>query len=265
MNKMMKLVPVMLMAVMGTANANDKSDIKDNKTKLADDPTKVITKVGISYGDNFDFEDSNVSFSGSLALDEGRKINARVNSDATEWRLGGSWLLPVGIVNFNFGKNDHSNGASQYNYSVGTFVPLSVFGIKPLGIQIFPMAGYTYNDGESPRCSEGGKCAEAGFTGTPSVENGFYMAESSGSSGYVGAFALRPLSEKVTLIAGGATTYGSKNDKGENFLGFTGGIGMGYAFNKYHSFNVVTYMMDNNTYLDDPDKRVMASYTYQFN
>ncbi|MCP5922174.1 hypothetical protein NL350_27915, partial [Klebsiella pneumoniae] len=88
----------------------------------------------------------------SLALDPARKLNARINSDASEWRVGGSWLFPIGIFNFNIGKNDFSNGASQTNYSVGTFLPLSYFGIEPAGFQIFPMAGYTYNTGEAVEC-----------------------------------------------------------------------------------------------------------------
>ncbi len=85
--------------------------VKDNKNKLADDPTKVITKFGASYANNYDFDDQNISFSGSLALDQARKINLRINDDASEWRIGGSWLFPVGIVNFNFGKNEYVNGA----------------------------------------------------------------------------------------------------------------------------------------------------------
>lgn len=84
----------------------------DNKSKLADDPTKVITKIGVAYANNYDFNDKNVSLSGSLALDSARKINIRTNSDASEWRAGGSWLAPVGILNFNFGRNEYENGAN---------------------------------------------------------------------------------------------------------------------------------------------------------
>lgn len=40
---------------------------KENKNKLADDPTKVITKFGAAYSNNYDFDDQNISFSGSLA------------------------------------------------------------------------------------------------------------------------------------------------------------------------------------------------------
>ena len=241
-----------------------KPAVQANHEKLADDPTKVITKAGISYANNYDFDDANVSFSGSLALDAARKINVRLNEDASEWRVGGSWLFPIGILNFNFGKNEYTNGANQTNYSVGTFMPLSYFGIEPAGVQLFPMAGYTYNDGESPRCTKGSKCDDIAFQGVPSAENGFYMAESAGSSGYLGTFGLKSLTPELTMMGFAAATYGSENDEGENYKGFFAGLGAGYLVNKNHSFNLMTFMMDNNTYLDDPDKRVIASYTYQF-
>ncbi len=263
--KIASVLSISSLVLAGVTYAATDTDIKDNKSKLADDPTKVVTKVGISYANNYDFDDSNVSFSGSLAFDPARKINVRLNSDASEWRIGGSWLFPVGILNFNLGKNEYTNGANQTNYSVGTFIPLSVFGIEPLGVQLFPMAGYTYNDGESPSCHEGAACSDVNFVGTPSAENGFYMADSAGSSGYVGAFGLKPMTQEWTILGFAAGTYGSENDEGENYKGFFAGIGTSYLVNKNHSFSLMTFMMDNNTYLDEPDERVLASYTYQFN
>ncbi|EIO4563413.1 hypothetical protein LQM11_004039 [Vibrio parahaemolyticus] len=240
---------------------------KNNHEKLADDPTKVITKVGVSYANNLDFNDDNVSFSGSLAFDEARKLNVRVNSDGSEWRVGGSWLFPMGIVNFNFGKNEYTNGADQTNYSIGSFMPLSYFGIQPAGIQIFPTAGYTYNDGSSPRCTDTSKTCSTtpNFSGLPTAENGFTMVDVAGSSAYLGAFALKPLSSKLTLMGVTVGTYGSENDEGDNYKGYFAALGLGYLVNKQHSFNVMTGIMDNNTYLDDPDERLILSYTYQFN
>ncbi len=263
--KIASFISVATLILASSAQAAPSSDIKDNKSKLADDPTKVVTKVGVSYANNYDFDDTNVSLSGSLAFDPVRKINFRLNDDASEWRIGGSWLFPVGILNFNFGKNEYTNGATQTNYSVGTFIPLSVFGVEPLGIQLFPMAGYTYNDGESPRCDGVGECAEPGFVGTPSAETGFTMVESAGSSGYVGAFGLKPITKTVTMMGFAAGTYGSANDEGENYKGFFMGAGISYLANKKNSFSLMTFLMDNNTYLDEPDERVIASYTYQFN
>lgn len=248
------------------AQAADTSRVKENNNKLADDPTKVISKLGVSYANNYDFDDQNISFSGSIAFDQARKLNARINDDASEWRIGGSWLFPIGIVNFNFGKNEYTNGANQTNYSVGTFMPLSYFGIEPLGFQIFPMAGYTYNEGDAPVCDGevGSKCSDPDFVGTPSAENGFNMMTSSGSSGYVGAFALKSFTTELTLISFAAGSYGSKNSEGENYKGAFGGIGLGYLVNKRHSFNAMTFLMNNNTYLDEADKRVVLSYQYQF-
>lgn len=262
-NKVALVCAALLVSTM--ANAAD-GRVKENKNKLADDPTKVISKIGVSYANNYDFDDPNLSFSGSIAFDQARKLNLRINDDVSEWRIGGSWLFPVGIVNFNFGKNEYTNGANQTNYSVGTFMPLSYFGIEPLGFQIFPMAGYTYNDGEALACDGevGSKCSNPDFVGNPSPENGFDMMTSSGSSGYVGAFALKSLNQELTLISFAAGSYGSKNSEGENYKGAFGGVGLGYAVNKNHSFNVMTFLMNNNTYLDEADKRVVASYQYQF-
>jgi len=262
----MKIISVAALILLPTFAVAQTDNIKSNADKLADDPTKVITKVGISYSNTFDFDDQKVSFSGSYALDKARKINVRIDAKTEEWRVGGSWLFPVGIVNFNLGKTDYSSGASQTNYSIGTFVPLSYFGIEPAGIQIFPMAGYTYNDGEYPVCAgdADSACDTSNFSGTPSSDNGFIMVNSASSSGYLGAFALKPLTPKLTLIGVFAGSYGSKNSEGENYKGIMGGLGMGYSMTQHHSFNFVAFMQNNNTYLDDPFRRVMLSYTYQF-
>ncbi|WP_433977364.1 hypothetical protein [Erwinia sp. E_sp_B01_9] len=161
----MKKINVLSLLLLLTGQVLAQSgQVKGEKEKLDDDPTKVTTKVGASWSDNYDLDDSNLSFSGSVALDAARKLNARINSDASEWRIGGSWLFPVGIVNFNFGKNEYTNGASQTNYSVGTFIPLSYFGIEPAGFQLFPMAGYTYNTGETLGCKTDGN-SKMSFTG----------------------------------------------------------------------------------------------------
>jgi hypothetical protein len=70
------LLPDILFAQTGNVKAqNEKSD---------NDPTKVTTQVGLSWSDNDDFDDSDVTFSGSLAFDPTRKINVRVNSDVNE-------------------------------------------------------------------------------------------------------------------------------------------------------------------------------------
>lgn len=240
--------------------------VKTNDEKSDDDPTRVTTQVGVSWSDNYDFDDSDVTFSGSLAFDAARKLNAKINSDASEWRVGGSWLFPIGIFNFNIGKNDFSNGASQTNYSIGTFLPLSYYGIEPAGFQLFPMAGYTYNTGDTIECSrqEQDACSQIGFNGSPTPENGFAPTNISGSSGYLGVFVLKPLSKSFRLMAFTGGSYCSKNDDGENYKGYFGGLGVGYSLSTHHSVKAITYIQDNNTYISDPDKRLLVSYKYQF-
>lgn len=266
----MRFTPLYAIAIFmfaGSVMAAEETTVNSNTEKLADDPTKVTTKLGVSYANNFDFNDDNYSFSGSYAIGQAKKLNARINSDASEWRIGGSWLFPIGIVNFNFGKSEYINGANQTNYSIGTFMPLSYFGFEPAGIQIFPTAGYTYNDGESPRCTNpNGECANlSDLASMPNAESGFSMVEVSGSSGYLGAFALKPFTPELTMMGFAVGSYGSENDAGENYKGYFAGLGLGYLVQKRHSFNAMAFMMDNNTYLNNPDERLILSYTYQFN
>jgi hypothetical protein len=40
----------------------------------------VISQLGVSYANNYDFDDQNVSFSGSIAFDQARKLNVRNNA-----------------------------------------------------------------------------------------------------------------------------------------------------------------------------------------
>ena len=96
---------------------------EQKEEKHPDDPTKVITRVGVSYTND-------LTISGSLALDEARKINARTNKDASEWRIGGSWLFDFGILNFNLSRSEYENGGHKNNYSVGTFIPLEKLGVS---------------------------------------------------------------------------------------------------------------------------------------
>ncbi|MBU9844359.1 hypothetical protein [Rahnella ecdela] len=241
------------------------AEVNPNAEKSADDPTKVTTKFGITWSDNYDMDDSNVAFSGSLAFDQVKKINVRINSDASEWRIGGSWLFPVGIFNFNFGKNQYPDNSSQTNYSIGTFIPLSAFGIEPAGFQIFPMAGYSYNDGDHMECNvdKHKSCSQPGFDGTPSPENGFESTNISGSSGYLGVFVLKPLTTHLRLLSFLGGSYGSENDAGDNYKGYFGGVGLGYNITEHNSVKVMTYIQDNNTYLNDPDKRILLAWQYQ--
>ena len=207
-------------------------------SKLADDPTKITTKIGVSYTNDYDLEDSGATFKGSLAFGPVSKLNARVNDDASDWRVGGSWLFDVGIVNFNIGKREFETGAEQTNYSVGTFVPLSSFGIAPLGMQIFPMAGYTYNDGDAACEIASNQCGSESVISP--IDSDFALVSSESHTGYVGAFVLKPLATDVTLIMVGAGSAGS-ND----YSGYFAAIGMGYSFLEQHSVSAFTVRQDN--------------------
>lgn len=209
-----------------------------HRDKLADDPTKVITKVGFGYTNQF-------FISGSLALDEARKINVRINEDADEWRVGGSWLFHFGIVNFNLGKTEYEHGAGQNNYSIGTFVPLSVFGVTPFGFQIFPMAGYTHNDGEIAVENE-----------DPSIDSDWMLVSSTNNSGYLGAFSLKPLTDHWNLMAFGGGSTGS-----DDYSGYWLGGGVSCEINDHNSFNVFGFTSDNSY---GEEQKVGVAYTHQF-
>ncbi|WED21881.1 hypothetical protein L3Q72_00230 [Vibrio sp. JC009] len=248
----MKYIAILPSLTLFTANVLA-GEVKSNNEKLADDPTKITTQLGISYSDYYDFGGETIFISGSLALDEVRKLNVSANSSGSEWRVGGSWLFDIGIVNFNFGKNEFEDGSTQTNYSIGTFMPLSYFGFQPLGIQIFPMAGYSYNDGEN-KCyvnNPGSPC----FNETPEINEDYIMVSNQAHSGYLGAFALKPLSESWTLMAMGGGSAGS-ND----YSGYWLGGGVGYSLSESHSFSIFTFLVDNSY---GSEEKFGVSYKYQ--
>lgn len=208
--------------------------------KHHEDPTKIVTKAGVSYADD------SWKVSGSIGLDEARMINGRISTDGDEWRIGGSWLLPMGIVNFNFSRNDYDDGAYRNNYSIGTFIPLSHFNIQPLGIQLFPMAGYSYNDGEFFERQESSDDILEDYVLTPKTSHG----------GYVGMFGLRPLSENWSMMG-----FGGANKGSDDYSGYWVGGGVSYKINANQSFNTFGVYSD-----DDFGKRdfIGFSYTYEF-
>jgi len=68
----------------------------------------------------------------------------------------------------------------------------------------------------------------------------------------------------VSRIGFAAGFYGSRNEEGTHYQGYFGGFGAGYHFDQQSSVNLLTLIMDNNIYLDDPDTRFLISYTWQF-
>jgi len=110
--------------------------------KLSDDPTKIVTKLGVRYTDY-------ATFFGSVAIGPVSKINM-IASENEDWSVGGSYLFNFGIVNVNASRKSYSGATNQTQYSIGSFVPLSAFNIEPVGWQLFPAFGYNYTEGTYP-------------------------------------------------------------------------------------------------------------------
>lgn len=204
--------------------------------KHHEDPTRIVTKLGVGYSDV-------ASVSGSLGLDEARMINARVNEEG-EWRLGGSWLFDIGIINFNFSRTDYDDGGHKNNYSVGTYVPLSYFGIEPAGWMVFPTAGYSYNDGELAQPADDGS-------------DEYVMMRSTNHAGYIGMFGVRPFEgtkwSMIGLMGVGAGSGG--------YSSYWGGAGLSYKLNDKASFNMFGILSE-----DDfgTNNKLGGSFSYQF-
>lgn len=220
--------------------------VLSNKDKLPEDPTKVVTQIGANYS-------GDLSFTGSVSLGKSRKINANVNADGSEWRLGGSWLFDIGIVNFKFGKNQYDHDAEQNNYSVGTHLPLSYFDFMPFGWQIFVMGGYSYNHGETACKVSTGDCA----VDISASDEDYILQSSHSNAGFAGLAAMRALGNKWTLMTMGAYSVGS-----DHYSGYFAGIGMGYHITKRQSLSLKGKIQDN-TY--GQETKVGLGYRYQFN
>lgn len=235
--KTISILSILALAIMffsGVVNAEEKQE------KNQEDPTKIVTKIGVSY------VDKGLGLSGSVGLDDAHMVSARVSEEGDEWRIGGSWLFDLGIVNFNYSRSTYDNEDSyKNNYSIGTFVPLTIFGIEPYGIQIFPMAGLSYNDGEL--LIENQETAQ--------VED-FIITPISSTGGYVGAFSLKPLTEKLTLMAVAGGTLGS-----DDYSGYWVGGGLSYKHNKHSSINGFAFTVEDDFGKEDT---FGISYKYEF-
>jgi hypothetical protein len=206
--------------------------------KHHEDPTRIVTKAGLAYNDN------GIQFQGSVGLDEARMLNAQVNKDASEWRLGGSWLFPMGILNFNFSRAEYENDGYKNNYSVGTYVPLSYFDITPKGWLIFPSAGYSYNDGEV-----------AGDYNDN--QNEYVMTRFKSHGAYAGAFAVKPLTPKWSFLTFAGGALGS-----ESYSGQWMGAGLSHKISDVQSFNFFGILAEDSF---GQNNRAGFSYTYSFN
>ncbi|MGL6314271.1 hypothetical protein [Vibrio sp. WXL103] len=230
---MNRTVSLLLMTlVSGAVIAED----NQGEEKHHEDPTRIVTKAGIGISDT-------VTLSGSLGLDDARMLSARI-SDNSEWRIGGSWLFDIGIVNFNFSKTDYDNDSYRNNYSVGTYVPLTYFDIQPAGWMLFPMAGYAYNDGKQAVPSD-------------DIDGDYVLMRSSSHGGYLGMFGVRPIANtKWSVMSFGGAGAGS-NSYSSHWVG----AGVSYKVNDNLSFNSFGYYSS-----DDFGSlnKFSGSFTYQF-
>ena len=238
--------------------AVSQGNTENSDGKLAEDPTRIRTKVGISYTDNFDFDNAGAKVDLSLALDAIRKINFKIDNEALEWSVGGSWLFDFGILNFNVGRSEYTEtNTTQNRYNIGTFVPLSSFGFTPAGIQLFPMAGLSYNDGDII-CEDNDTHAECADISFKLDSNGLPIAVEtplSNYGGYVGIFGLRPVGKKTTLMGGIGTTVAS-----DDYLSIWGGVGVSYSFNKQNSLNIMASLSDSDF---GRNEQISLNYKYQ--
>ena len=202
--------------------------------KLGDDPTKVTTKIGVKYNDE-------VSVSGSLAFGPVTKINARV-SPSGDFSVGGSYLFRIGIINFAAGRSTYDDGVTQTNYALGTFVPLNALGLKSGKWLVFGTAGY--NDSES------------NVTYFDEEVGDFLTVPLSNNSGYLGLFALRPISQTLTLQAGGIVIRGT-----DDYHGLAIGGGLTSDLSEKNSVTLSASHIDNSYTSDD---RVGISLRHEF-
>lgn len=210
------------------------SSVAQSNEKLSDDPTKVITKVGIRYADD-------TTVYGSIAFGPVTKINARA-TDNGDWSIGGSYLFKFGIVNVSGSKKVFENDVNQNQYSIGTFIPLSALGIKPAGWQLFTALGYNYTEGEYP------------YFDPESFE--FSTITSTSQGGYLGLMALKSINPKWTFKAGVVAAKGS-ND----YSGLGGGAGLTYNFTPKDSFGINASYIDNSF---GSRELYGVSYTHEF-
>lgn len=202
--------------------------------KAAEDPTKIATKLGISYSDEF-------AVSGSLAFGPVTKANVRVTKSG-QWQLGGSYLFPIGILNFSAGKNELNNGAEQTRYSLGSFVPFSALKIPTGKWQVFATFGYSHTTGSIP------------------VDD-FLLDETmtitlSNDSIYMGLFSIRPLSRRLTLLGGAIATRGT-----DDFSGLSAGAGLSWHLTETDTLAGFASYIDNSY---GSDQKLHVSYRHEF-
>lgn len=186
--------------------------------KLADDPTNIVTKLGVSYNDDF-------AISGSLAFGPFTKLNARV-SETGEWSFGGSYLFGFGIINISAARSALSNGFEQTRYSLGSFAPILRKEGDPRAWQVFATFGFNYTEGEA-----GDIEFSAEYVGSFSMTS---------KGGYIGAMALKPLSDQWTFRGMTILSKGS-----DYYSGYALGGGFSYYLTDRDTLSVMAFYSDN--------------------
>jgi len=186
--------------------------------KLADDPTKIVTKLGFRYSDFG-------TVFGSVAIGPVTKVNLSI-SEGGQWRIGGSYLFDFGIVNISASEQELDSGVTQTQYAIGTFVPLVALGIEPAGWLLFPAAGANYTEAD---------------LGNISFDFGdSFPFETASKGGYLGLLGLKPLSDRWVLKTGGVLSAGSGD-----YSGYSLGAGITLNLSPKDSLSVFGSYIDN--------------------
>lgn len=209
-------------------------EMQEEAGKAAEDPTKISTRVGIAYADE-------LSVSGSVAIGPKFKLNGRV-AKSGQWSLGASYLFPIAILTFTAGKSELDSGVKQTRYSLGGFVPLSQLGLKTGKWQIFVPFGYSYTNSRQA-------------TTDLDQQDGIPIQIAS-NSGYVGVFTIRPISQRMTVLAGANYTRGTHDYSGVAVAG-----GLSYHLSRRDTVALrASYV--NNTY--GQKQKIGVSYQHEF-
>lgn len=174
---------------------------QEQSEKLADDPTKVVTQIGVRA------TNITTSVMGSIAFGPVNKLNLTYSENG-EWSFGASHLFRLGIVNISGSNRELDSGIEQTLYSIGTFIPLSQ--LTDTGKwQLFPTLGYNYAESEVPVYSP--------------LVNEVITVPVTSHSAYLGLFGLRPLGPKWTALAGAVGVTGT-----DEYSAFSLGAGLTY-------------------------------------
>lgn len=191
---------------------------EQEKKKNFFDPTNIDTRIGAQY------TDKGFGASGSIAWSETGKVNVSA-TEGGSWTLGGSWGTDWGLIDYYVSSDEDRTG-----YYLGTYVPLSTFGVDTGKLMVFPFAGANYTTFEEPQVS--------GAT------------DSYGA--YAGVLALYPVNEQVTAGIYSFYAYGTEytNALAAAFVGynFTENLALktmaGYSDDNYDSGMVYTIRVE---------------------